>query len=202
MSQGNNSSRHGNKRHIKRYEILPYINRPILYLLISMIIVIPVMVMGMSYAVDYVHTAQRTFVKDAYDIKVDDKLADANSLSVGAFMGNVVCENAGLNTKVYYGVNRATLRDGAGMCYIDGVRYITGDASSSFGSLYNVKKGDKIVFDSVSYRVTEIKKQSTDEKIKLKDGSVVLVTALSKDAFSVYNGKGYYVIALPEKEVQ
>ncbi len=220
MGEGKKTSQFKKKRgYVRRYEILAYIKQPLIYILISMIVVIPVMIGLMNFAVNYVHTAQKALTMDYNDIEVDNsyKKADKNnyykSVHIGKLMGSVVCENAGLNSKVYYGMNRVSMRDGAGMDNTSALPgngscvYIAGYASSGFGALYHLEKGDTLTLETYwgkfRYKVTEAKVCNHVRKMEPEGESLILVTSASTDAFSVYNDESYCVAAtLISEEVQ
>lgn len=206
--------KHKRKRH---YTVFPYLNYSLFFVLISMVVVIPVLIFGMHEAVERVHEAQQVLTIDYNDFKVDNTYDEKNStnyledISFGKRMGTIQCQRAGIYENVYYGTNRVTMRDGAGMdsdSYLPGnggCTKIAGYATSSFKGLYSIGKGDKVVlktyWGTFEYSVTE-KYVATKAK-KVSGDSIILATFTSTDAFACQNGKMYYVVGtLTSKEVQ
>lgn len=220
MSEGKATSQFKKRRSRKRKnEAIVYVSMPIIFVLISMTVAVPILCGLMNYAVNYVHTAQKTLCMDYYDIKTDNSFDAANSSSyadsihIGKLMGNIKCDRVGLNERVYYGINRVSMRNGAGMdntSYLpgnEGCVYIAGYASSAFGTLYNIKKGDSLTLETYwgkfNYKVVDAGVGKDVNEMKPKGDSVILATSSSTDAFAVNNNEKYYVAAvLTSKEVQ
>lgn len=207
------SKKHRKKRH---YTVLPYFNYALLFFLISMIVVVPILLIGMNGAVNKVHEAQEVLGIDYNDLEIDNTYNEKNGtnyiedIKVGKRIGTIEIGSAGVYENVYYGTNRVTMRQGAGMdikSYLpgnDGCTRIAGYASSSFKGLYKVNKGDKIILDTYwgkfEYRVTEM--YVATEAKDVDGNSIVLATFTSTDAFACQNGKMYYVVGtLTSKEV-
>lgn len=220
MSDSKSSKQNKSKRKHKKkkhYTAFPYINYAVIFVLISMVIFLPVMIVGMNRAVNTVHQAQGVLVKSYNDIYIDNtnngESGDEfiNTIDVGKLLGTITCDSVGLNEKVYYGVNRVSLRDGVGLeskSYLfgkGGCSKVAGYPSTSMKGLYDIKTGDVITVNSYwgtfKYKVTNIDEA---EDVSYPDGdSLVLSTSISTDAFSIQNSKKLFVTAtLISKEVQ
>lgn len=197
--------------HTKRRKgpVYPYIYRSLSFVLISLFVFAPLMMIGLDMAKSTVADAQ-TYLKIGYnDLSVDDSSNNKtgkdfiDSIRIGSLLGTVSCERIGLNEKVYYGDNRVSRRNGVGLnskSYLFGMggpSKIAGYNSSSFKTLYNVKRGDIITVESnlgtfkyKVYKTTVAKKAETVIGDKL-----VLATSKSTDAFSYFADEHFYVYA-------
>ena len=110
-SQFNNSKR---KSHKKHYTVLPYFSTPIVYVLVSLIAIVPICFVLMNVAVTAVHSAQKTLTPDFCDITANSEYkpstkssgtAEIPKFSASKKIGKIVCDSAGLNAGVYYGLN-------------------------------------------------------------------------------------------------
>lgn len=197
--------------HTKRRKgpVYPYIYRSLSFVLISLFVFAPLMMIGLDMAKSTVADAQ-TYLKIGYnDVSVDDSSNNKtgkdfiDSIRIGSLLGTVSCERIGLNEKVYYGDNRVSRRNGVGLnskSYLFGMggpSKIAGYNSSSFKALYNVKQGDIITVESnlgtfkyKVYKTTVAKKAETVIGDKL-----MLATSKSTDAFSYFADEHFYVYA-------
>lgn len=215
-SNGENKKKKLNKKK-RHYTVFPYLNYSLLYVLVSMVVVIPALIVGFNFAVNTVHKAQEVLTIDYNDYSVDNTFEAKNEsnyledIKVGKLLGTITCSSAGINENVYYSTNRVTMQNGAGMdvnSYLPGnggCTKIAGYSSSSFKGLHDVSLGDTIVFNTYwgkfTYNITDIYES---ENLKEKDGdSIALATFVSTDAFACQNGKRLYVVGeLTSKEVQ
>lgn len=197
--------------HTKRRKgpVYPYIYRSLSFVLISLFVFAPLMMIGLDMAKSTVADAQ-TYLKIGYnDLSVDDSSNNKtgkdfiDSIRIGSLLGTVSCERIGLNEKVYYGDNRVSRRNGVGLnskSYLFGMggpSKIAGYNSSSFKTLYNAKQGDIITVESnlgtfkyKVYKTTVAKKAETVIGDKL-----MLATSKSTDAFSYFADEHFYVYA-------
>ena len=201
----------GKSVHTKRRKgpVYPYIYRSLSFVLISLFVFAPLMMICLDMAKSTVADAQ-TYLKVGYnDVSVDDSSNNKtgkdfiDSIRIGSLLGTVSCERIGLNEKVYYGDNRVSRRNGVGLnskSYLFGMggpSKIAGYNSSSFKTLYNVKQGDIITVESnlgtfkyKVYKTTVAKKAETVIGDKL-----MLATSKSTDAFSYFADEHFYVYA-------
>lgn len=187
----------------------PYIYRSLSFVLISLFVFAPLMMIGLDMAKSTVADAQ-TYLKIGYnDVSVDDSSNNKtgkdfiDSIRIGSLLGTVSCERIGLNEKVYYGDNRVSRRNGVGLnskSYLFGMggpSKIAGYNSSSFKTLYNAKQGDIITVESnlgtfkyKVYKTTVAKKAET-----VIGDNLMLATSKSTDAFSYFADEHFYVYA-------
>lgn len=197
--------------HTKRRKgpVYPYIYRSLSFVLISLFVFAPLMMIGLDMAKSTVADAQTYLTIGYNDVSVDDSSNNKtgkdfiDSIRIGSLLGTVSCERIGLNEKVYYGDNRVSRRNGVGLnskSYLFGMggpSKISGYNSSSFKTLYNAKQGDIITVESnlgtfkyKVYKTTVAKKAETVTGDKL-----MLATSKSTDAFSYFADEHFYVYA-------
>ncbi len=218
MSEDNNkttSQSNKKKRHKKRRIVLPYIFTPIIYVLISLIVVVPIGIGLLNFAVDNVHKAQQVFTMGYYDVAPEQEKFVASDKKSGKVSlgdikpfyqyGIISCEEAGLNSDIYYGLNRVSLRNGAASSSESklpgqgGEIDIYGYSSAAFKSLKYVDKGDIIIFQTnyglFKYKVYE--SGLSDKPLRKNNSSEQLILACSENdkAFSNFSSKKYYVCA-------
>ncbi|WP_296968806.1 sortase domain-bontaining protein [uncultured Eubacterium sp.] len=197
--------------HTKRHKgpVYPYIYRSLSFVLISLFVFAPLMMIGLDMAKSTVADAQ-TYLKIGYnDVSVDDSSNNKtgkdfiDSIRIGSLLGTISCERIGLNEKVYYGDNRVSRRNDVGLnskSYLFGMggpSKIAGYNSSSFKTLYNAKQGDIITVESnlgtfkyKVYKTTVAKKAET-----VIGDNLMLATSKSTDAFSYFADEHFYVYA-------
>lgn len=196
--------------------VYPYLYRIASFVLLSMLLFAPLMMIGLDEAKATVKDAQSYLKMDYNDLKIgkdtSDKIGEdfLDDVEIGSYIGNVSCERIGLNEEVYYGYNRVSMRNGGGLdsrSYLFGMGGVTKIAgySSNFGSLYNIKKGDVIEVESnlgnFKYKVYKTGLSATVEDAD-KD-TLILGTTKSNKAFSSLAEEYYYVYAsLIDGEVQ
>ncbi len=197
----------------KHRTVMPYITTPVVFVLISLIAVLPMCLVMLGLTEKYVHKAQNAFSANISDfVAYDDgyKPSDKTEGTVRftepegfSKVGEISCSSAGLNVPVYYGSNRVNFRSGSGLKSqgalpgTGGSVIVKANPSGGFKALYNVKTGDIITFETgwgvYKYKVDDIGLNLSE---KSKDGeSLTLITAPDKSAFSVLSGNVYTVIA-------
>ncbi len=171
-----------------------YIVIPTIFVLISMIFVIPVGKIALNYAVKTVHKAQQTLTIGYYDYTISDD----------NIIGEIVCEDKGLQCDLYCGINKLTLRNGAALSSEYGQlgeedERIWGYNTTAFSALKNIEVGDIITInsgdDSTNYYVykTEVNSEMSDDNF-----DVVFATFENNGAFSNYSDNVLYVYAVVE----
>lgn len=204
-----------NKRHKrkKHYAVLPYFTTPLIYILISMIVVVPMSFVGMRMAVKSVHKAQTVLTMDYNDVEpaldfeastVKDGKAELPKLYACQKIAEITCENAGVKADVLYGTNRVSLRNGVGLdadnsAFGQGkaVR-IYGNRSTKFKSLDNLEIGDNIKVDAIwgqyKYKVVDVK-NAKNASSDVDEETLYLITSRNSDAFSNFNDEKLVVVA-------
>lgn len=206
-----------NKKSKRKYTVLPYIYKPVIFLLISMIFVFPVCKIALDFAVQTVHSAQKVFVKDNFDFDVSDDFKadnrdggffDPPTLYHNEKIAEITCDAVGLKSNVYYCINRVTLRNGLAMsaqsrlCGQGGAVNLAGYSSTFLKPLSNIKNGDviKVVtsWGTFEYKVFDICSMNSaqlQEKIDENDETLVISTSKDDKAFSNFDSNKKYVLA-------
>lgn len=211
MSEEKNTSqlnnKHKSRRHRKNhFSVLPYILTPVIFVLISLIVIVPVSVHMMNIAIDTVHKAQETLSIDFNDIKANNNYSASDSdrpTGVSKF-GIITCENAGLNADAYYGMNRVSLRNGAGVSSESslpgdkGTVNVYGYTSTAFKALKYVETGDVITFETgwgvYRYEVKDVLTSDSAPESNAEQ-SLILASAENSKAFSSFNDEKLYILA-------
>ena len=191
-----------------------YIVRPLLFVLISLIVIIPLSLGMLKIAVNTVHKAQSGLLITLNDISINtdsftpsDKFSGTVALPEFTYcekVGELSCEEKGLNTDVFYDINRVSLRSGAGisreagMPGTGGAVEIKGDVSKGFKALENLKEGDMLVFQTswgfYEYRVSAVEIAQEAPECEA-DEYLVLRTQSSKNAFACLDENKMFVVA-------
>lgn len=219
MSEENKkaSQSNKNKKSKRKLTILPYIYKPLIFVLISLIFIVPVCKVALDFAVQTVHSAQNVFVKDNYDFDITDDFKadnrdggffDPPTLYHNEKIAELTCDSIGLKSDVYYCINRVTMRNGIAMsaqsrlCGQGGAVYLAGYSSTILKPIANIKKGDIIEiitsWGAFKYEVFEIEHMNStqlQEKMDENDETLVLSTANDDKAFSTFNSNKKYVLA-------
>lgn len=217
MSKSQKSTAEHKHKKRKHYKILSYFRYAAVYLLVSLIVIAPLSALILSKAVNTVHTAQKVMLPGANEVVLDDSYEECSysefldTVEVGKLLGSVSCESVGLYENVYYGLNRACLRNGAAM---DSNSYLFGEGgcsklaaypSTSFKRLKDIKQGESIVVQTYwgryEYKVTRV---FEGETLDAPSGdTLVLACDSSAKPFSAQDGVNTYVVAeLTSKEVR
>ncbi len=210
-----NSKYHYSGKHRKHHAVLPYILTPIIFVLISLVAVLPVGKAVINYAVNTVHKAQTRLTMDYNDIQPNmtenknNTSLDSISIQAGQKLGTMRCDTAGVNTDVYCGLNRVSLREGAALktdASLPGsgkTVKIAGYRTKALKNIDFLKKGDIITFEtmwgSFDYKVYDIKVQTESTE---REGDLVIGTAVDTGPFSSYEDKQLYVYASSEEVAQ
>ncbi|MBQ9531458.1 MAG: sortase [Eubacterium sp.] len=204
------------KKHSKKSKkkkdrgIIPYITTPLIFCLISLVVVLPMLISFTNIAVKSVHNVQEKIpygINDAvvHSERFDNKTLEYDVEKIGLCekVGVLRCERVGIDTEVFFGVNRVSLRNGVGLSAKSKLNNnnskldIAGYSSAYFKGLNNVKKGDVIVFETTDkiyeYEVVSNRVELSPEA-KYSTGMILSCDKESK-AFSAYNEKKRYVVA-------
>lgn len=192
-----------------------YFLNMILYLIAAAAVMIIVIVAAMPKAAEFVHKAEAGLGMSTRHIRLDDSSYNPlsndgnyleNGYSYGQLIGNITCENAGLNCNVYYGANRISMKNGSGLSGNDsifglkGISFVTGYDETYFYNLKYCEKGDVITvttnYGEYSYKVTDTSYIDEDKQAYRDDGeSECLVLSAVCSDFSEHSGECFYVFA-------
>ena len=212
-SSGSKSGHSSHKKVVKKKErgVIPYITTPLVFALISLIVVLPIFIAFTGNAVKLVHNVQETLVIDYNDRETNTDRFDSKSVTYEAGkiglcekVGVITIKNVGIKSDVYYGVNRVSLRDGVGIS-TDSVfnegnssLNIAGYSTKAFKGLNNVEAGDIISFETTDkvyeYSVISNEVGALPETMG-SSGVLILSSDVNSKAFSAYSSEKRYVVA-------
>ena len=194
----------------KERGIMPYILNPLIYVLISLIIVLPIFIGFTNYSIMAVHNIQEDYVIDYSDIKVNTTRYDNRTLvyendkiGVCEKVGVLKCEEVGIITDVYYGVNRVSMKNGAGLSSkstFDSFKSklnIAGYSTSAFKGVNNLSEGDRIIFETTDkiYEYTVESNTISGNPSSSYSSGLVLSCDDEEKAFSAFSNEKRYVVA-------
>lgn len=202
-TEGNTTKR---KRYKEKNVVLEYVLKAFLFVAVAMAVLIFGIAAALEPATEYVHKIEKAYCMQAKDIVIDKNasLIDYNNKDkslYGAPIAYISCENKGINTEVYYGLNRASMRNGVGLLtksslFGDEGSVIGGLDQTYFSALKTVEAGDIVKITTASsvimYKVkdtviADAEKPDIDKKNKL-----VLFSVYS--GFSDNSGKCFYAV--------
>jgi LPXTG-site transpeptidase (sortase) family protein len=118
-------------------------------------------------------------------------------------VGIIKCTRVGIDSDVYFGINRVSLRNGTGLSKkssFNGSKSklsIAGYSTKAFKGLNNIKKGDTVVFetnDKIYEYIVESNEITTDPSENYSSG-LILSSDEEGKAFSALNNEKRYVVA-------
>ena len=194
----------------KHRGVIPYVSKPLIYVLISLIIVLPAFIGFTNKAVDIVRDLQNDLVIDYSDRAINTESFDNKTLvyekdRIGLCekVGVIKCEKVGIVSDVYYGVNRVSMRNGVGLSNkstFDSFRsniYVAGYSSRAFKGLSNVSEGDKITFETTD-KIYEYTVESNTVGMNTTDDisyGLILTCDDESKSFSTFTNERRYVFA-------
>lgn len=210
MSGGNENGK--TSKHTKHAVSGNYFKTAVIFVLIAVIAIVCIVFSVNKSALAFVHKVEEALPMQVRDIEIDtdsDYISledDSENIEYGTLVANLSCENAGVNTSVYYGLNRVSLRYGAGVSGSDGSALFSQDGNTVIGgydetyfmSLKYIEEGDTITVTTkdkiLTYTVTETKidVQGADG---IDDSSGKLIVYSIYSDFSENSGNCFYVIA-------
>lgn len=175
-----------------------------------------------------VHRLEESFEMRVRDVEIDNSTYFPNipdgaepqdnetafKVNFGDKIANVSIESCGLNCGIYYGSNRASMRNGAGLSAAsscidisgrlnnDSVIVIKGYDETCFSSLKYAQIGDIVSLNSnfsaaMQYRIVDAKYISADTEPYNNENEAMLVLCSICSDFSEHSGERYYVFAKP-----
>ncbi|MDE5985483.1 MAG: sortase [Eubacterium sp.] len=205
-------------------------NKYLVYIFSFLTIALAFTVMGLfivnTPVTNVVHKLEDNFKMLVRDVEIDDNTYFPNvpdgaepennttdfKVHLGDKIANVSIESCGLNCSVYYGINRVSMRNGAGLSSIlgcvdskgrlnhDSMLVIKGYDETFFSSLKYAEIGDIVTLDSnfspaMQYRIVDAKYISEDVQPYSDDADAMLVLCGICSDFSEHSGERYYVFA-------
>ncbi|MDD6728878.1 MAG: hypothetical protein PUE08_06655 [Eubacteriales bacterium] len=202
MSEKSGKSKSKGKNIVKDYVL-----STVIFLVIALAVTVAVIFAAMKPVTSLVHEAENAASISVGDVQVkpakEMTAFDYDTTEYGTYVARIVCEDRGLDTAVYRGLNRASTRCGAGLSgkgaffTDDDTAIAAGCDETYFSALKYVEKGDVItVFTAdtvVKYKVSDAYYDTDDTDFDSLQGDLVLYSVFSE--FSDNAGKCYYVFA-------
>ncbi|MBR7060235.1 MAG: hypothetical protein IKI34_00665 [Eubacterium sp.] len=155
------SKSHSHSKMKKERGVIPYITNSLIYVLISLVIILPLFIGFVNKSVDAVHNVQNSLTADFYDYEVYSERFDNKTLSysegkigICEKVGVLKCESVGINQNVYFGINRVSLRNGVGLSTeskfgeSDSKLILAGYSIGALKGLSNIQEGDTVSFET------------------------------------------------------
>lgn len=202
------------KEEIKKADIkiknsaLLYIIVPVVFVAVMLVFLIPAVIVADKAVDKYISELMSEFSNGSNDfVTVDDEpyvpdYTDSGDVvlhegfSAGDRIGTLVCENAGVNSDIFYGSGVQIFTRGAGvnsdysLFGESGSVLLEGFASSGFKNFENISAGDIIhittVYGTFEYKVT-------DESAETSDADLIMRISDAKAPF--YSGTERFVCA-------
>lgn len=203
------------KRRVRKKGIfIDYVVYILSFLVVSLAAVIAVLFIAEKPVTEIVHKIEKQYEMQVRDITVniDGSYQDCEpdeydvSSPYGDKIGNITIESCGVNSDIYYGSNRASMRYGVGFVSDDydldngsGVKVIKGYDETYFSGLKYAGIGDIVKINTslgeTEYRVADAKYIGKDtEPYNSKDINMLVLCSIPSD-FSEHGGERYYVFA-------
>ncbi|MCC8072770.1 MAG: sortase [Clostridiales bacterium] len=209
MSEEKNSKSH---KHSKGRVVSVYVVDSIIFILIALVVVIGVLVAVMPIGTEYVNKAEAAASMQIRDIVLSDELVtfennepNIDAVEYGDLVAKITCEDTGVNCNVYYGANRVSQRDGAGMHSSSdlpasgGTTVIFGYDSTYFSAVKYMQKGDTVTlttsYGSYEYTVSKTKTVDSTDNIGESENSDELILCAEYSDFSNNSGEALVVYA-------
>ena len=205
-TKSKHSKNHTHDGKKKERGIVPYIQVPFIYVLISLVIALPLFISFVNFSVKTVHNFQKDFAADYNDYSVnstkfDEKTLDYEKLNLCEKVGVLKCGAVGINQNVYYGINRVSLRNGVGLStdssFSDNISLnAAGYSKGALKGLNNIKEGDVITFETVDkiYEFTVVKNSVGDYSAGTAQSGLVISCDNEAKAFSAMGKNNRYVV--------
>ncbi|MGN1123543.1 MAG: hypothetical protein ACI4RR_04310 [Eubacterium sp.] len=207
------NKRHKHKNHKITNAALEYTVKNSVHLIIALAVIIPAVFLLLNPVTSIVHKAEEQMPRAVRDVEIEPSaepadISNPELIEYGSYVADIVCEKKGINTPFYYGLNRVSMRYGAGLSGNGAVfddsekTIVAGWDEECFSALKLVEKGDIFEVDTKDAKLKYVVKkaffaESTGD-VDGKAGQLVLYSIFSD--FSENSGKCFYVVADRVKE--
>ena len=197
---------HDGKR--KERGIVPYIQVPFIYVLISLVVALPMFIAFVNFSVDAVHNFQKDFSADYNDYSVnstrfDENTLDYEKLNLCEKVGVLKCSAAGIDQNVYFGINRVSLRNGVALSkdssFGSNVSLnVAGYSKGALKGLSNLKEGDVITFETSDkvYEFDVVSNSVGNYQTNSAQAGLVISCDNEAKAFSAMGKNDRYVVSV------
>lgn len=204
MSGENEKGKH--KQYKQKNIIAEYVIRTFIYVLIAMVLAVIAVVAAMKPVSALVHKAEAAMPYSVSDIEIQDenRLVPVDDVYSGDALAKLTCDKRGISCTVFYGLNRASMRNGAGLLSKrslfgnDDITIVAGYDEGCFSQLKYVEKGDTIIVTTtdktIKYKVKDAFFDSkSNPSVEKENGALILYSSFSD--FSQHSDECFYVLA-------
>ena len=212
-----NKNEKSKKRHShRRKSPNDFAKNIVIFVCIELIVVVGAIVGVNKSACDAVHKLEAAMPRSVMDLTVEPESEGyvslkSDELDYGSRVADIIVEKRGIEAPVFFGINRACLRYGAGVssdenanAFDDNINtFIGGYDESYFKSLKYVQNGDKIKIKTadktISYKAVDtFVGNEGDSKVKSCKNNLILYSIFSD--YGENKGKCFYVICKKTNE--
>lgn len=200
------------KKRQKNYKKSPndFAKNVTIFVSVALIVVVGTIIGVNKPACNLVHKLEAAMPKSLTDLQIDSNQTDyvslkSDELDYGSLVADIICEKRGLDAHVFYGLNRVSLRYGAGVSGDENVNAFSDKAATVIGgydetyfkSLKYVEPGDKIIAKTadkiINYKVVDVFiGDEGDSKVDSSKNNLILYSIFSD--YGKNGGKCFYVI--------
>lgn len=182
----------------------------VIFVCVELIIVVGAIIGVNKIACNAVHKLEAAMPKSVMDLQINPNQdtyvsLDSKELDYGSFVADIIVEKRGIEAPVYYGLNRVSLRYGAGVS-IDENANAFGDNANTFIAAYDetyfkslkyVESGDKVnvktADKTIIYKVVDVfVGDEGDSRVKDYKNNLILYSIFSD--YGENSGKCFYVV--------
>ncbi len=198
----------------KHHTVREYVLTPIVFVLISLIVVLPLSFALLKFSISTAHKVYSSFSMTSYDFRLDDSTYTKSgvkngtvtipSIKYGDKIGELKIRKAGIETSVYYGRNIVSAKYGAGLKTSEklpgqnGTVEIYANVSGAFSSLNKLEVGDEIKLSTswgeYVYTVSDVT-VDIDMPEAIFPQTLLLYTANDSKVFSTLNEEKLFVLS-------
>ncbi len=206
-----NKNEKSKKRHShRRKSPNDFVKTVAIFVCVELIVVVGAIIGVNKSACDAVHKLEAAMPKSVMDLQIDSNQdtyisLDDEKLDYGSLVADITVEKRGIEVPVYYGLNRVSLRYGAGVSSDENASAFDGNANTFiagydetyFKSLKYVKAGDKVKVKvagkTISYKAVDVfVGDEGDSRVKDYKNNLILYSIFSD--YGENGGKCFYVI--------
>lgn len=203
----NGENEKGKHKHYKQKNIIAeYVTRAFIYVLIAMVLAVIAVVAAMKPVSALVHKAEAAMPYTVTDVEIQDadRLVSVDNVYSGDAVAKLTCDKRGISCTVFYGLNRATMRNGVGLHSKhsffgnDDITVVAGYDEGCFSELKYVEKGDAIIVTTadktIKYKVKDtFFDNKSNPSVEKENGDLIIYSSFSD--FSQHRDECFYVLA-------
>lgn len=180
--------KHKMHKHKGRQSVLPeYFLTTFIFVIIMLALSIAAISAAMEPVSEIVHKVENAASKYVRDVALTENNNDS-VIDYGEHIADIACENTGLNFKVFYGANRVSFREGAGLSaeyalFGEGKTVVIAGYDKTYLSALKSTEKDDIITVAADDKIYEYKVT----RVAVLDKSADLVRDESSDSLVIYS---------------